>query len=35
MVRFVQSNSSSQIDYYSDDVNDIQFALLGYWVCGE
>jgi probable HAF family extracellular repeat protein len=33
VVMHVQADSSSQIQHYADDVNDVQFRLLGFWDC--
>jgi probable HAF family extracellular repeat protein len=34
LVMHVQADASSQIQHYSDDTGDVDFALLGYWACG-
>jgi len=30
----VQTDASSRIEHYADDVSDVDFVLLGYWACG-
>ncbi len=34
LVMHVQTDSSSQIQHYSDVTADVDFVLLGYWTCG-
>jgi probable HAF family extracellular repeat protein len=34
VVMHVQTNASSQIQHYSEATADVDFVLLGYWICG-
>jgi len=34
LIMHAQTNSSSQIQHYSDVTAEVTFALLGYWICG-
>jgi hypothetical protein len=33
VVMHVQADAGSQIEYFAENVNDIQFIFLGYWTC--
>ena len=33
VVMHVQADSNSQIEYFAESFNDIQFTFLGYWIC--